>query len=74
MNKDAGRDKLDLEAIKELMREDWSNNSCLGYVLIVLQKLNYPEKEIKKIIDEVRTQFDHKTVYEAGIHYTKSKF
>jgi hypothetical protein len=62
---------LELQA---MMNEPWSNNACMGYVIMALEALKYPEEDIKKIIAEMKYGFDMSTIGEANQHYCKSPF
>lgn len=51
-----------------------SNDSAIGYIIITLKNLEYNEAEIEKILDELHTQFDTITEYEAEQYYYSRKW
>lgn len=54
--------------------EEWSNNACLGYVIKAMRDAGNSTKEIQKMINEIRTQFDWISVDEAKEIYNKSPY
>lgn len=52
----------------------WSNDVCMGYVIVALRELDYPEEEIKRITAALRDAFDQLTVDEAAQAYLKSPY
>ena len=53
---------------------EWSNNACLGYAILGLEKLKYPPKEIEKIVRALYVEFDMKTLDEAKEKYNTSSY
>ena len=51
-----------------------NNNIIKGYVMLALKNMNYKEKEIEKILDELDYQFDIKTEYEAEKYYLNKRY
>ena len=60
--------------LEALLSENWSNNSCRGYVIKAMENLNFKESDIKKVIQELRYIFDEMTLKEADEHYCKSRY
>lgn len=54
--------------------EQWSNNACLGYVILGAERLKYKEEQTQKIVRSIRGQFDFTTVDEAETFYNKSPY
>jgi hypothetical protein len=46
----------------------------MGYVIMALEALKYPGEDIKKVIAEMKYDFDMSTIGEAEHHYCKSPF
>ncbi len=65
---------MSVEAMKNLLYEQWSNNACLGYLLAALEDLGYSEKEIQNIILTTQSNFNSMTTQEAADYYCHSKF
>lgn len=60
--------------MQALMSEVWSNNACMGYVIMALEELKYSEDEIKRIVAAVRNGFEWTTLQEADTHYCRSEY
>lgn len=54
--------------------ENWSNNSCFGYVIKALERSGYKHEEIERIVRAVRTEFEWMTVGEAKEHYERGPY
>lgn len=54
--------------------EDWSNNACLGYVILAAKRLNLSEKQTKDLVDSVKSQFDFVSVESAAHVYQRSSY
>lgn len=65
---------MSLEALKDLLSEQWSNNSCLGYLLAALEDLEYSQKEIQNIIFATQANFNSMTTKEAADYYCQSRY
>lgn len=55
-------------------KEGWSNNACLGYVILGLQNLNTSPEDIQRIVRSVYSAFDDATIDEAKHAYNKSPY
>lgn len=53
---------------------EWSNNACLGYVILGARNLDYKENQIKEIVRSTYCQFDFKTIEEAKRVYETSPY
>lgn len=53
---------------------DWSNNACLGYVILGARRLGYTEEQITEIVRSTNQQFDLKTIDEARRTYETSPY
>lgn len=62
------------EHLLELLNEPWSNNACLGYVLLAAQNLNMEDAEIHELIHAVCSLFDAVSAEQAKAVYEKSSF
>lgn len=54
--------------------EEWSNNACLGYVILGSRRLGYTEKQIDEIVRSTSREFDFKTIDEARVTYETSPY
>lgn len=54
--------------------EEWSNNACLGYIILGADSLKFKEEQTKSIIRAVRSNFDFVSVEEARTLYNKSPY
>jgi len=54
--------------------EEWSNYSCLGYVIKSMQDLNFKDDEIKAVVSKMKYNFDMKTLKEASSIYCDSNY
>ena len=54
--------------------EEWSNNACLGYLIIGAQRLGYTENQITEIVRATNGQFDFSTIDEARQVYESSPY
>lgn len=55
-------------------QEEWSNQACLGYVIMAAEKLDYSKEEIEKLVRKMQLIFDFKTVNEAREKYINYRF
>lgn len=53
---------------------EWSNNACLGYLILGAIRIGYTEDQIKKIVRSTYVQFDERTIDEAREVYNKSSY
>lgn len=56
------------------LSEEWSNNACLGYVILAAKRMRLTEKGTELLIQSVKAQFDSKSVEEAAQVYCKSPY
>ncbi len=63
-----------LEALKDLLSEQWSNNACLGYLLSALEDLGYSGKAIQDIVLTTQSEFNSMTTKEAADYYCRSRY
>lgn len=54
--------------------EIWQNGSCLGYVIMALEKLQKDDTEIAAVVNEIKVLFDSCSVDEADRHYCQSNY
>lgn len=54
--------------------EEWSNNACLGYVILAAKRMGLDEKQTQRLVDSVHAQFDEISVDEAADVYNKSPY
>lgn len=54
--------------------QPWSNNSCLGYVILGAKRVGYTEDEIQRIVRATNGQFDSVTLDEAKDVYNSSPY
>jgi hypothetical protein len=54
--------------------EDWSNNACLGYVILAAKRMKLNEKETKLFVQSVKAQFDSVSVDKAADVYCQSSY
>ncbi len=54
--------------------DDWSNNACLGYAIQAMANLRYTREQIQQVVDEMRSQFDVKSIEQADRIYCKSEY
>lgn len=54
--------------------EIWSNDACLGYVILALEELEYPPDQIQEVVNAVRAGFDWTSVDDAARHYQNSAY
>lgn len=59
---------------EEKEMEEWSNNACLGYVILGAGKLGYTDEEISKLVRMIYSEFDFVSVEEAKEIYNKSPY
>ncbi|GGF72275.1 hypothetical protein GCM10010912_16740 [Paenibacillus albidus] len=52
--------------------QQWSNNSCLGYIRSALERKGWPEEKIREVVKAVYSEFDFKTLEEARKVYENS--
>ncbi len=55
----------DMETIKKLCFEQWSNESCLGYVQLAAINIGYTKENIIELIKAVENIFGNYSVEEA---------
>lgn len=54
--------------------EEWSNNACLGYVILAAKRLKLNEKETQEFVNSVKAQFDCHSLEYAKDVYCKSPY
>lgn len=54
--------------------QPWSNNTCLGYVILGAKRVGYTEEEIQRIVRATNGQFDGVTLDEAKRVYNSSSY
>lgn len=54
--------------------EEWSNNACLGYVILAAKRMKLNEKQTQDLVNSVRAQFDAVSTEEAAGVYRKSPY
>ncbi|OMG46994.1 hypothetical protein BK140_24080 [Paenibacillus macerans] len=54
--------------------EQWSNNACLGYVILGARRLGYTEKQITDVVRATHWQLDLNTIDEARTTYETSPY
>ena len=64
----------ELALLAEQMSEKWSNDACRGYVIMAMENCDFSDKDIRRVMAELRDVFDFKTLEEAEAHYQKSPF
>lgn len=52
----------------------WSNAACKGYVIDAMEKNGFSNKDIDKVIRNLKYSFDFLTIKEAEEIYNKSKY
>lgn len=62
----------DVETIKNLCFEQWSNESCLGYVKLAVINMDYSKEQIVELLRAVENTFSNYSVEEAKKRYLKS--
>lgn len=70
--KKASREEL--ERFIAMTREDWSNNSCLGYAIAACRDLGMSNDQIQDLVNCMKYAFDMKTLEEARRIYEGSPF
>lgn len=50
----------------------WSNDACMGYVLMAMRRAGLSEKEIQKVTEQMIWCFDDTTVDEAAKYLWKN--
>ncbi len=63
-----------LEELRELCRDDWSNNACLGYAITAMEYMGLNENEVKRMVGHMKYAFDMKTIDEADKKYCESPY
>ena len=58
-----------VKALKGLCDESWSNNACLGYVLIACDILEYSVESKKQLLSTIGDVFKNYTVASASKKY-----
>ena len=61
----------DIEAIKKLCFEQWSNEGCLGYVQLAATNIGYSKENIIELLKAVENTFGNYSVEEAKKIYLK---
>lgn len=61
----------DIESIKKLCFEQWSNESCLGYVQLAATNIGYSKENIIELLKAVENTFGNYSVEEAKKRYLK---
>lgn len=54
--------------------EEWSNNACLGYVILAAKRMKFTKKQTQDLVNSVRAQFDVVSTEEAAGVYRKSPY
>lgn len=54
--------------------EEWSNNACLGYLILGAKRLRYTDDQITRIVRATNGQFDFTTIDEARQAYESSPY
>ncbi len=60
-----------IETIKNLCFEQWSNESCLGYVKLAAINMGYSKEQIAELLRAVENVFSNYSVEEAKKQYSK---
>lgn len=61
--------------VEATMLDAWSNEACLGYIILALEALDYSEEAIKQVVTRLKLEeFDFKTAEEAVQHYKDSSY
>lgn len=58
----------------ELAREDWSNNSALGYAIRAMKNSGLPEETIQEVVHEMNWTFGAIEVKDAAKIYEQSNY
>ncbi len=61
----------DIEIINKLCFEQWSNESCLGYVQLAAINMSYTKESIIELLKAVENTFGNYSVEEAKKSYLK---
>ncbi len=61
----------DIETIKKLCFEQWSNDACLGYVQLAAINIGYPKENIIELLKALENTFGNYSVEEAKKRYLK---
>lgn len=64
----------DLALLAEQMSEKWSNGACRGYVIMAMENCDFSDKDIRRVMAELRELFNFTPLDEAEAHYQKSSF
>lgn len=62
-------DKISTNILKELCNEQWSNEACMGYIILACGILEYSEKEKRELMNAVENMFGYYTVSQAKEKY-----
>lgn len=68
------RSDLEKVVLNTLMIEEWSNYSCIGYVIAAGEKAGLDPGEIKSLISKMHSVFDSLTLDQAAKYYTSSNY
>lgn len=66
--------KEGFEASRLYVEQEWSNDACLGYVILGARLLRYTEKQVTDIVRAVDHQFDTIMIDEARVAYKSSPY
>lgn len=69
-----GGKEYTVDELAALMTDAWNNNSCLGYCILALEQLNYPESDIQNVVNKINSLFDLITIQEASEHYYNTPY
>lgn len=61
--------KYTMQEVLALICSDWSNDTCLGYVLKAMEDAGFQTSDIEKGLLMLHVQFDRYTVEEAEHYY-----
>lgn len=63
-----------LTALAKLSDERWSDDACLGYLLMTLKALQYDEPDICKVISAAKAIISDTPIEKAAFYYKKAAF
>lgn len=64
-----GQADKNIEMLKSLCFESWSNEACLGYVLLACRMLEYRQEEMQELLAGVNLAFDNYSLEQAQKKY-----
>ena len=60
--------------LEALLYQQWSNNACRGYIIWTMDNCGFSPDDIRRVVSELHSVFDIKSIEEADRYYCDSPY